>query len=65
MKANKVGGHDHFQLENLLYGGDPLLSWLLQILNAIIALETIPESLKLGVITSVYKARTVGRTHSV
>ena len=41
--------------EHLKLGGVVLRTWLLQVYNAIIELEAIPSTLKLGIITPVYK----------
>ena len=43
------------QAENLKYGGPILRDWVLQVLNALSVLEEIPVSLKMGIITPVYK----------
>ena len=55
LKAGKSGGHDGLVPEHLKHGGVVLRTWLLQVYNAIIELEAIPSTLKLGIITPVYK----------
>ena len=41
--------------KHLLEGGVTLIKWLTGILNAVICLEAIPDSLKCGIIVPVYK----------
>ena len=55
LKSGKAAGHDGVQAEHLQYGGPILRGWILQICNAIIELECIPDCLKTGIITPVYK----------
>ena len=55
LKLSKAAGHDRGQAEHVKYGGPTLRNWILQICNAIIELECIPDSLKTGIITPIYK----------
>ena len=55
LKLGKAAGHDGVQAEHIKYGGSTLRNWILQICNAIIELECIPDSLKTGIITPIYK----------
>ena len=41
--------------EHLKYGGSAFSIWIQQIVNAINELESIPQSLKLGIMTPLYK----------
>ena len=51
------GGADNLDPEHLKYGGYALHAWLLRIFTAILCLESIPPSLKLGVIIPLYKGK--------
>ena len=55
LKCGKTAGHDGVQAEHLKYGGPILSKWLLQVCNAVTVLEQVPHTLKLGIITLVYK----------
>ena len=55
LKLGKAAGHDGVQAEHIKYGGLILRNWILQICNAIVELECVPASLKIGIITPVYK----------
>ena len=55
LKCGKTAGHDGVQAEHLKYGGPILSKWLLQVCNAVTVLEQVPHTLKLGIITPVYK----------
>ena len=55
LKLGKAAGHDGLQAEHIKYGGLILRNWILQICNAIVELECVPASLKIGIITLVYK----------
>ena len=55
LKRGKAPGHDQVQPEHLKYGGTALSIWIKQVANAIIELESIPRSLKLGIVTLLYK----------
>ena len=57
LKSGKSGGADNLNPEHLKYGGYALHAWLLRIFTAIFCLESIPPSLKLGVIIPVYKGK--------
>ena len=54
-KMRKACGPDGVLAEHLKYGGQPLYTWLLKILNCIVELEAIPDMFKYGSITPVYK----------
>ena len=56
LKSGKSGGADYLNPEHLKYGGYALHAWL-RIFTAILCLESIPPSLKLGVIIPVYKGK--------
>lgn len=51
----KASEPDGLCAEHLKFGGQTSLTWLLKILNSIIKLEVIPDTLKHGSITPVYK----------
>ena len=55
LKMRKACGPDGVLAEHLKYGGQPLHTWLLKILNCIVKLEVIPDMFKYGSITPVYK----------
>ena len=55
LKPGKSAGHDQVQPEHLKYGGAALSLWIKQVANAIIELESIPQSLKLGIVIPLYK----------
>ena len=55
LKLGKAAGHDGVQAEHLKCGGLILRDWILQICNAITELEHVPDSLKIGIITPLYK----------
>ena len=55
LKLGKAAGHDGVQAEHLKYGGPILRDWILQICNAITELEHVPDFLKTGIITPLYK----------
>ena len=55
LKLSKAAGHDGLRAEYLKYGGPMLRDWILQVCNAIVDVESIPNSLKTGIITPVYK----------
>ena len=55
MKPGKSAGHDQVQPEHLKYGCTVLSLWIKQMVNAIIEFESVPVSLKLGIITPLYK----------
>jgi hypothetical protein len=57
LKSGKSGGADDLNPEHLKYGGYALHAWLLRIFTVILCLESIPPSLKLGVINPVYKGK--------
>ena len=55
LKLGKSAGYDQVQPEHLKYGGPTLYIWIKQVANAIIELECVPESLKVGIVTPLYK----------
>ena len=55
MKLKKASGPDDLTTEHLRYGGQVIVVWLMEILNAIIELEQIPATLKQGITIPVYK----------
>ena len=56
-KPGKSAGHDQVQPEHLKYGGATLSLWIKQVANAIIELESVPQSLKLGIVTPSVQGR--------
>ena len=50
LKLGKAVGHDGIKAEHLKYGGPTLRDWVLQICNAIVEAESIPKSLKTGIV---------------
>ena len=57
LKTNKRRGANNLDPEHLKLGGDIICYWLLKVFSAIIRLETIPNSLKIGVITPIFNGR--------
>ena len=55
LKLGKSAGYDQVQPEHLKYGGPALYVWIKQVANAMIELECVPESLKVGIVTPLYK----------
>ena len=55
LKSGKSAGHDLLQLEHLKHGGEALKIWIQQVCNAIVELESMPNSLKLRIVTPIYK----------
>ena len=55
LKMRKACGLDGLFAEHLKFGGQAVFTWLLNILNCVIELEAIPDILKGGSITPVYK----------
>ena len=55
LKLGKAAGHDGLRAEHLKYGRPMLRDWILQVCNAIVDVESVPNSLKTGIITPVYK----------
>ena len=56
LKSGKAGGLDHLQAEHLKFGGNSLVLWVQQVCNAAVELETIPDVLKLGVVSQFTRA---------
>ena len=55
LKKNKAPDPDNILAEHLIEGGDIVITWMMGILNAIVELECVPDSLKCGNIIPVYK----------
>ena len=55
LKRRKAAGPDNLMAEHLLEGGENVILWLTSLLNAIVDLEVVPDSLKCGVVIPVYK----------
>ena len=55
MKIKKSAGEDGLAAEHLKYGGNCIIVWLAEILNAIVDSEQIPVCLKLGKTIPIYK----------
>ena len=55
LKRRKAPGPDKLMAEHLIEGDDVVTTWLTGILNAVIDLESVPDSLKRGVVVPVYK----------
>ena len=55
MKVNKSAGPDSLMAEHVKYGGKLIITWLTEILNAIVDAEQIPSCLKQGNTVPVYK----------
>ena len=51
LKSGKSAGHDLLQPEHLKHGSEALKIWIQQVSNAIVELESVPNSLKLGIVT--------------
>ena len=55
LKPGRASGCDGLIGEHLIHGGQTVLSWLRNILNAIVEVEAIPPALKSGSIILIYK----------
>ena len=55
LKLGKSAGYDQVQPEHLKYSGPTFYIWIKQVANAIIELEYVPESLKVGIVTPLHK----------
>ena len=55
LKKKKAPGPDGLLVEHLKAGGDAVIIWLRNILNAVVELEVIPDVMKRGVVVPVYK----------
>jgi len=55
LKPSKAAGHDLLQPGHLKYGGEVIRIWVQQISNAIVELESVPDALKMGIVTPIYK----------
>ena len=51
----KAPGPDGLLAEHIKAGGEAVVIWLMNILNAIVELESVPAVLKRGVVVPVYK----------
>ena len=55
LKRGKAAGPDGLMVEHLKAGGEGMVIWLLNVLNAVVELEAVPDILKRGVVVPVYK----------
>ena len=55
LKNRKAAGPDGLMAEHLKLGGESVVIWLMNILNAVIELEVVPDVLKRGVVVPEYK----------
>ena len=55
LKNGKACGDDGLLSEYLKEGGSVVVIWLMKILNAVIELEAVPDTLKRCLITPIYK----------
>ena len=55
LKNRKSPGPDGVMAEHLKAGGESIIIWLMNILNAVVDLEVIPDLLKVGIVVPVYK----------
>ena len=55
LKKKKAPGPDSLLAEHLKAGGEAVVIWLMNILNATVELESVPTVLKRGVVVPVYK----------
>jgi len=55
LKRGKAAGPDGLMAEHLKAGGEGMVIWLLNVLNAVVELEAVPDILKRGVVVPVYK----------
>ena len=55
LKSGKSAGHDLLQPKHLKHDGEVLKIWIQQVCDAIVELESMPNSLKLGIVTPIYK----------
>ena len=55
LKRRKSAGPDGLVAEHLQGGGRMLVKWLTRLLNAVVELEVIPDSLKSGLVIPIYK----------
>ena len=55
LKLGKSAGHGLLQPEHLKHGGEALKICYQQVCNAVIELESVPDSLKLEIVTPIYK----------
>ena len=54
-KKKRSPGPDGVTVEHILYGGELLKTWILQVFNAIVTLEAVPACFKSAIITPIYK----------
>ena len=57
LKLRKASGQDGTVSEHLKFGGQMLVIWLKQVLNAIVEMEEIPQSFKHSIIIPVFKGK--------
>ena len=57
LRNGKAAGPDGVSAEHLKFGGSLLVTWITQIFNAILILETVPSSFKVANITPIYKGK--------
>ena len=55
IKLGKAGGDDDIQPEHIMFGGHQLTVWLMRICNSIVEPESIPSTMKMGVLSPLYK----------
>ena len=63
LKKKKAPGPDGLLAEHLRAGGEAVVIWLMNILNATVELESVPTVLKRGVVVPVYKGGGKDHTH--
>ena len=57
LKLRKASGQDGIVSEHLKFGGQMLVIWLKQVLNAIVEMEEIPQSFKHSIVIPVFKGK--------
>ena len=57
----KAVGHDDVTPEHMKFGGSSLRTWFCQILNVIVAQETIPACFQKGILIPCYKRKGIDR----
>ena len=55
LKNRKAARPDGLMVEHLKLGGESVVTWLTNILNAVVELEVVPDALKTGLVIPVYK----------
>ena len=64
LKNNKAADEFGLVAENLKYGGNSVASFIASVLNSIFKLGKVPETLKLGFITPIYKKKKTWKANS-